>query len=84
MKQLVLNSVQYKRNQLFNIMDNLFKSKSKHQKLSDQYKRMMEEYHQLSTVDRRKADEKMTQAKAISDEIDALEESEKNNEKDKK
>ncbi len=54
-------------------MDNLFKSKSEHQKLSDQYKKMMEEYHQLSTVDRRKADEKMARAKAISKEIDALE-----------
>ncbi len=51
---------------------NLFKTKSKHQKLSDQYKRMMEEYHKLSTVDRRKADEKMARAKEISKEMDAL------------
>lgn len=65
-------------------MDNLFKSKSEHQKLSDQYKQMMEEYHQLSTVDRRKADEKLTRAKSISKEIDALEENEKNKKDDKK
>ena len=42
----------------------------------------MEEYHQLSTVDRRKADEKMTRAKEISKEIDALEKEEKKKKKD--
>lgn len=58
-------------------MFNLFKGKSERQKLNDQYKRTMEEYHKLSTVDRRKADEKMARADEISKQIDALDEKER-------
>ncbi|GAA5027961.1 hypothetical protein GCM10011506_15590 [Marivirga lumbricoides] len=57
-------------------MFNIFKGKSERQKLNDQYKRAMEEYHQLSTVDRRKADEKMARADEISKQLDALDKKE--------
>ncbi|PTB91623.1 hypothetical protein C9994_15210 [Marivirga lumbricoides] len=59
-------------------MFNIFKGKSERQKLNDQYKRAMEEYYQLSTVDRRKADEKMARADEISKQLDALDKKEGN------
>ncbi len=53
-------------------MFGLFKSKSELDKLNDQYKKLLAEYHKLSTVDRKKADEKMAEAENIAKKMDAL------------
>ncbi len=54
-------------------MFGLFKSKSPKEKLNAQYKKLLKEAHQLSTSNRSKSDEKMAEANAILDQIEALE-----------
>lgn len=53
-------------------MFGLFKKKSEVEKLQDQYKKLMAEAHQLSQRDRRAGDEKMAEAEAVAQQIDAL------------
>lgn len=54
-------------------MFGLFKKKSEKEKLNDQYQKLLKEYHRLSTIDRKAADEKMAEADAIAKKMDALE-----------
>ena len=53
-------------------MFGLFKSKSEIDKLNEQYKKLMAEYHKLSTVDRTKADEKMAEAEKVAKKMDEI------------
>jgi hypothetical protein len=53
-------------------MFGLFKSKSELDKLNEQYKKLMAEYHKLSTVDRKKADDKMAEAEVIAKKMDEI------------
>ncbi len=53
-------------------MFGLFKSKSELEKLNEQYKKLLTEYHKLSTVDRKKADDKMAEAEEVAKKMDAL------------
>jgi len=55
-------------------MFGLFKKKSEKEKLNDQYKKLLAEYHKLSTIDRRKADMKMAEAEEVAKKMDALNE----------
>lgn len=50
----------------------LFKPKSKKEKLNKEYKKLMEEAHQLSSSNRKAADEKIAEAQAILSQIDSL------------
>lgn len=54
-------------------MFGLFKSKSEKEKLEAKYRKLMEASHQLSHVDRSKSDQKMAEAAAVLEAIDALE-----------
>lgn len=58
-------------------MFGLFKSKSELDKLNEQYKKLLAEYHKLSTVDRKKADDKMAEAEEVAKKMDALNEKNK-------
>lgn len=53
----------------------LFKSKSKLDKLQKQYKKLMSEWHKLSSIDRAKSDEKYADAQKILEQIDVLKQS---------
>ena len=53
-------------------MFGLFKSKSELDKLNEQYKKLLAEYHKLSTVDRKKADDKMAEAEEIAKKMDEI------------
>lgn len=53
-------------------MFGLFKSKSELDKLNEQYKKLLAEYHKLSTVDRKKADDKMAEAEEVAKKMDEL------------
>jgi hypothetical protein len=55
-------------------MFGLFKKKSEKEKLNEQYKKLLEEYHKLSTVDRKKADLKMAEAEEVGKKMDAIKE----------
>lgn len=55
-------------------MFGLFKKKSEKEKLNDQYKKLLSEYHKLSTIDRTKADHKMAEAEEVAKKMDALKE----------
>lgn len=55
-------------------MFGLFKKKSEKEKLNDQYKKLLAEYHKLSTIDRKKADQKMAEAEEVGKKMDALNE----------
>ena len=53
-------------------MFNLFKKKSKVQKLEDNYKKLMQEWHKYSSINRSKSDEKFAEAQKILEEIESL------------
>ena len=54
------------------MMFGLFKKKSEKEKLEEQYRKLLEESHEISRVDRKKADQKMAEADEILQRIDAL------------
>lgn len=51
----------------------LFKKKSPKEKLNQKYVKLLKEAHQLSTVDRRKSDEKVAEAEAVLNQLKELE-----------
>jgi len=51
----------------------LFKKKSPKEKLNEKYAKLLKEAHQLSTVDRRKSDEKVAEAEAVLNQLKELE-----------
>ena len=53
-------------------MLNLFKKKSKTEKLNAQYKKLLEESYKLSTTNRKLSDSKIAQANEILKQIDLL------------
>lgn len=53
-------------------MFGLFKKKSEKEKLQEQYKKLMEEAHRLSTTDRKLSDEKVYEAEQIMKKIEGL------------
>lgn len=53
-------------------MFNLFKRKTEAEKLEIKYKKLLEEAHKLSTVNRSKSDEKMAEADALLKQIEKL------------
>ncbi len=56
-------------------MFGLFKSKSKLEKLQNQYESLMNDWHKLSSINRGKSDEKYAEAQKILDQIDLLKKS---------
>lgn len=58
-------------------MFRLFKRKSKVEKLELKYRRLLEEAHKLSTINRSMSDAKTSEANQILKEIDRITESEK-------
>ncbi|NVK63865.1 MAG: Lacal_2735 family protein [Flavobacteriales bacterium] len=54
-------------------MMKLFKKKSPVEKLNQKYAKLMKEAHQLSSVDRRKSDAKVSEAEAVLNQIKELE-----------
>jgi len=56
-------------------MFGFFKSKSKLDTLQKQYKKLMSEWHKLSSIDRGKSDEKYAEAQKILDQIEILKQS---------
>ncbi len=53
-------------------MFKLFKKKSAVEKLQDQYKKLMSEWHDLSSTNRTASDKKYSQAQQILEEIDKI------------
>lgn len=53
-------------------MFGLFKKKTEAEKLQEKYKKLLAEYHKLSSVDRMAADLLMAEAEAIGKQIDEL------------
>lgn len=53
-------------------MFGLFKKKSEIEKLNEEYKKLLAEYHKLSSIDRRKADFKMAEAEEVAKKMDAI------------
>ena len=53
-------------------MFNLFKKKSNVEKLQAKYEKLMKEWHQFSTTNRSKSDEKYAEAQKVLDEIEVL------------
>jgi len=53
-------------------MFGLFKKKSEKEKLNDQYKKLLAEYHKLSSIDRKAADMKMAEAEEVAQKMDAI------------
>ncbi len=53
-------------------MFNLFKKKSKKEKLQDRYRNLMAEAHRLSSINRRLGDEKIAEAEQVLKQIDNL------------
>lgn len=53
-------------------MFGLFKKKSELEKLQDQYKKLMADYHRLSTTDRSASDATYAKAAEIGKQMDAL------------
>jgi SepF-like predicted cell division protein (DUF552 family) len=53
-------------------MFKLFKKKTEKEKLQEQYKKLMNEYHKLSTIDRKAADIKMAEAEEIGKRLEKL------------
>ncbi|WP_347925464.1 Lacal_2735 family protein [Pontimicrobium sp. SW4] len=56
-------------------MFGLFKSKSKLDVLQKHYEKLMGEWHQLSSIDRSKSDEKYAEAQKVLDQIETLKQS---------
>ena len=54
------------------IMFGIFKKKSAKEKLQDRYKKLMSEWHELSTTNRSASDLKYAEAQKLLDEIDLL------------
>ena len=54
------------------IMFKLFKKKTAIEKLQDRYKKLMSEWHDLSSTDRAASDKKYAQAQQILEEIDKI------------
>ncbi len=53
-------------------MFNIFKKKSKAEKLNAQYKKLLEESYKLSTINRKLSDSKAAEANEILNQIDLL------------
>ncbi|MDG1333711.1 MAG: Lacal_2735 family protein [Crocinitomicaceae bacterium] len=53
-------------------MFKLFKKKTELEKLNDQYAKLMKEAHALSTVDRKKSDEKVAESEKVLTRINEL------------
>lgn len=53
-------------------MFNIFKKKTKADKLNTQYKKLLEEAHKLSTSNRRLSDSKIAEANDVLNQIEAL------------
>jgi hypothetical protein len=53
-------------------MFGLFKKRSELEQLQEQYKKLTQEAFRLSSIDRRKGDEKMAEAEAVAKKIEAL------------
>ena len=53
-------------------MFGLFKKKSEAEQLQDKYRKLMEEAHRLSTIDRSASDQKHAEANEVMKQIDEL------------
>ena len=53
-------------------MFNIFKKKSKSEKLQEEYNKLMSDWHKLSTINRSKSDEKYAEAQNILEKIELL------------
>ena len=53
-------------------MFKFLRKKTAVEKLQDQYKKLMSEWHDLSSIDRAASDEKYLQAQKVLDEIDKI------------
>ena len=53
-------------------MFKLFKKKTKLEKLQDQYKKLMKEWHALSAINRSESDKKFAEAELVSKKIEQL------------
>lgn len=53
-------------------MFNPFKKKTELEKLQEKYKKLMAEYHRLSSIDRKSADLLMAEAEELGKQIEAL------------
>lgn len=53
-------------------MFKFLRKKTPVEKLQDQYKKLMSEWHELSSIDRAASDEKYLQAQRVLDEIDKI------------
>ena len=53
-------------------MFGLFKKKSQKEVLQDKYRKLMEEAHKLSKIDRKASDQKVFEAEEVMKEIEAL------------
>jgi len=53
-------------------MFGLFKKKTEEEKLQDQYKKLMSDYHRLSTLDRLASDAAYAKADEVAKKLDAL------------
>ena len=53
-------------------MFGLFKKKSEKEKLQDRYRKLMEESHKLSHINRKLADEKVFEADQVMKQLEAL------------
>ena len=53
-------------------MFGLFKKKSKKEKLEAKFKKLMQEWHELSTINRSASDQKYVVAQLVAEQINAL------------
>ncbi|WP_339895079.1 Lacal_2735 family protein [uncultured Algibacter sp.] len=53
-------------------MFGLFKKKSKKEKLEAKFKKLMQEWHELSTINRSASDQKYVEAQLVAEQINAL------------
>ena len=53
-------------------MFRLFKKKTKKEKLEDLFKKLMQEWHDLSTINRAASDQKFAEAQEIAEQINAI------------
>ncbi len=53
-------------------MFGLFKKKSKIEKLEEKFKKLMQEWHNLSTINRSASDQKYVEAQLVGEQINAL------------
>jgi chaperonin cofactor prefoldin len=57
----------------------LFKRKSPQEKLQKKYKKLLEDFHRLSSIDRKKADAALAESEEVMKEIERLNQSDKGN-----